>query len=188
MVQTCVIVHVIERSHRAAFGIGRAIHAPAHPGVHHKPRAHKARLERHIHRTARETPTPQHAGRLGHRGKLSMRGRVFIELTTVVRTCDHAPLVHHDRANGNFAFDRRRASFLEGHAHEPFIGAARANARRARAIVAPSDIEFFRAQFIHMRPLAGIRDCQFTPSVLRCYHYQSRRDGRAVECGGLENR
>ena len=188
MVQARVLMHAVQRSHRAALGVGGPVHATIHARIDHEAGTHEARLKRYIHGAAREPPTPQCPGSLGHRSKLRMRGRVFIKLAAVVGPRNHMPLIHHHGANGHLALGSSRTSLLKGGAHEQLVSYTRIAVHSACVAVARSDLGFFRMQLVHMRPLAGIRDCQFTFNVLRCYHYQSRRDGRAVECGGLENR
>ena len=159
VVQPRVLVHTEKRARRASLGVGRTIYAAIHARVHHKARAHEARLERHVHRATREPPTTERMGSLEHRQEFRVRGRIFVQLAPVVCARNHLVFIHHDGADGHLAQLGGGLRLGKRLAHEALV----------------------LLVHIHIRPSAA-------NPFERCYHYLSRRDGRAVECGGLENR
>ena len=61
---------------RPGLRIGRAVHDPRHPGEHDRPRAHRARLERHVEDRARYPPPADGRSRLAQGELLGVRGRI----------------------------------------------------------------------------------------------------------------
>ena len=180
MVQARVDTHVVERSERAALGIGRTVYAPVDARVDHETRTHETGLERDVDGAATQAPPSKRARRLHHGEELGVRRGVFVQLTSIVGPSDDRALVHHDRADRHLADLGGRTRLGERLAHEALVILARHRSSRHL-------IDWLHP--VNSVPLAPRGQTPRTSHRVRCYHYPTRRrDGRAVECGGLENR
>src|SRR5918996_3026013 len=78
-----ILEEVVERPRGTRLRIACAKDEPLHPLLHHRPRAHRARLQRDEHADSAEPPRPQCARGLPERQQLSVRQRIPIRLAAV---------------------------------------------------------------------------------------------------------
>ena len=126
MIQALIGVHGIKRAKRARFLIRSAINAPIDARLMHKPGAHNARLQRHIHGTSRQSPHAQLLRGSLHGQKFRMPRRILRCLAQVARARNDARfgeqrptrslvdgVIHHHRTNGHLVqAGPRRASSI----------------------------------------------------------------------------
>lgn len=135
MVEALVAIEVIEAPQRAALGVRRSIDAPVYARVDHKARAHKARLQRHVNRAARQAPAAQHARSFHHGRKLRMGRRILIAFAQVVGAGDNLAVVNHHGANGHLARALSGSRLLQGLLHKAFVCVALAACGDAACIL-----------------------------------------------------
>ena len=121
MVQARVGTHVVERSERAALGVGRTVYAPVDARVDHEARAHETRLERDVDGAATQAPSSKRARRLHHGEELGVRRGVFVQLAPIVGSGDDRTLVHHDCADRHLADLGGGTRLGERLTHEAFV-------------------------------------------------------------------
>ena len=103
MIEPFVMAHVVKCAESAALGVGRAVHATVDARVHHKPGAHEARFERHVHRATGKAPAFERTGSFEHGAELGMSRGIGVDLPAIMRAGDHLAFMHDHRAYGNLA-------------------------------------------------------------------------------------
>ena len=133
MIEALILVNGIQRTQCARFRVGRTEHAAVDPSLVHKPGAHDARFQRHVHRAARKPPHAELGGSRLHGNELRMPCRILLRLADVACPRDHARLcegsarcfvdraVHNNGADGDLSHSRRTLRLLKRHAHVFFI-------------------------------------------------------------------
>ncbi len=92
MVQPLVAVDGVQCSQRTGFRIRRPIHTSVDACLVHQPRAHDARLQCYVHRTACQAPNAKLCRRLLHGHELRMPCRVLLGFAHVACPRNHARL------------------------------------------------------------------------------------------------
>lgn len=115
--------HIQQRSRRAGFFVMRAKDQTADAGVDHRPRAHHARFQRHVHRRVQQPLITHPPPPLAQRHDFSVGGRIMMTDGTVPALADNLVVQHQYRADRHFALGLRAPRQHQGVTHPKFIAA-----------------------------------------------------------------
>jgi hypothetical protein len=104
VIEPIILDDVSERAAHPGFGVGRAVDEAWYSGQDDGPRAHRARLQRHVESVVGETPVAGDSGRAPKSQHLGVRGRIGQLSRAVVRFRDTARRSDHHGADGYLVF------------------------------------------------------------------------------------
>jgi hypothetical protein len=93
-----------------------------HDAMIERPRAHRARLDRHVQGGTRKPIVADCDSRRAERNDLRMRRRIAIGNRAISRRTDDALFEHHNRADRNFTSDAGCARLLDRQMHVFSVG------------------------------------------------------------------
>ncbi len=124
VIQTVVPGNVIKALTRAGLAVERAVNQPFTFIQHQRARAHRARLERHVHCRAFQgtavvlSVLGKKRRGLRHCDHLRVRRGVAEHFRLIVRPRDDLIFINHHRAHRDLAFPQGKLGLLERFAHE----------------------------------------------------------------------
>ena len=122
MVEARIGEDVQDASRRPRLRVGGRVDHARDPREDDRPRAHRARLQRHVERALQHPPGAKRGGGLAQRQHLGVRGRVLAQLALVAAAPDHATVVvHDDGPDRDVVMRHRRARLLQGDAHPALV-------------------------------------------------------------------
>jgi len=121
MVEPFVANQITEAATKARLGISRSKNQPVDPAVDERPRAHRAGLQGHKHRTTRESPSTQLFRRLANRQDLGVGQRILLRLSKIVTPPDDSIFENDDRTNRDLTQLRRPLGLRKGKLHPLLI-------------------------------------------------------------------
>ena len=122
MVPARIVDQLQRREHRAGFRLGRAVNQRADARVHHGADAHRARLDRHAERRARQPVVADRLRRGPNGANLGVRRRIDRRNRLIERRRHDLAADRDDRADRHLVAGHRLAGFDERRAHQIFVG------------------------------------------------------------------
>ena len=122
VVQAFIVTYMVEGVYGAGFGVRRAVHYCIESRKHNRPGAHAARFERYRQRAPAQPPIANNISRRSNRQHLSVRRRIGVDYSPVIRRGDNLTIAIGDnRTDRHIALILGEKRLFDRSLHQPGV-------------------------------------------------------------------